>query len=262
MSSSRFVSVKRWRVLTQIYDLITWCFSSILDVVRCKSGKLVHKACHKLLSVSWWLLRSNARTGNWSCWTESLESVQAATTSSVLGTSTRTSLLIANHASPISNARSSCNNKIWLTWARRWNYSMRPVVLLRRTTIQTIRLREITLTIFGFDKRRSLWHALWRSFSTLAAPVRRGWRENITESSVCSRQQSPTLDTVKAVAPLNEVLGTPHVKVSEPLVVVKNCGVHVGSKNKTSTIEDEFHFQFVELWSLWPIRSQLNKLPT
>ncbi len=128
----------------------------------------------------WWLLRSCARTGNSPWWTESHESSRAATTSFVVGTSTRTCLLIAKHASLMSNGRSSCSDGTWLSPARQSNYLMRPLVLLRRPMRQAIRLRGITLTILGCHTRRSSWHALWTSFPTSTAPVRRGWRETTT----------------------------------------------------------------------------------
>jgi hypothetical protein len=100
--------------------------------------------------------------------------------SSIVGTSTRTCLLIARHASPMLSGRSSCNDGTWLSPTCQSNYPMRPLVLLRRRTRQAIWLREITLTILGCHTRRSSWHALWMSFPTLAMLVRRGWRETTT----------------------------------------------------------------------------------
>jgi hypothetical protein len=128
----------------------------------------------------WWFLRSCAWTRNQPWWTESHESSRVATTSFVVGTSTRTCLLIAKHISPMSSGMSSCSDGTWLSPARRSNYSMRPLVLLRRPMRQAIRLRGITLTILGCHTRRSSWHALWMSFPTSAAPIHRGWRETTT----------------------------------------------------------------------------------
>jgi hypothetical protein len=48
------------------------------------------------------------------------------------------------------------------------------------------------------------------------------------------------------IARLNQVLDTPDVQVQEPLVVVKKCSRPAGSKNKTSTTRDKFHFEYVE----------------
>jgi hypothetical protein len=48
------------------------------------------------------------------------------------------------------------------------------------------------------------------------------------------------------IARLNHVLDTPDVQVQEPLVVVKKRGTPTSSKNKTSTIRDKSHFEYVE----------------
>jgi len=48
------------------------------------------------------------------------------------------------------------------------------------------------------------------------------------------------------IAHLNQVMGTPDVQVQKPLVVVKKRGRPTGSKNKTSTTKDKFHFEYVE----------------
>jgi hypothetical protein len=45
------------------------------------------------------------------------------------------------------------------------------------------------------------------------------------------------------IARLNQVLDTPDVQVQEPLVVVKKRSRPAGSKNKTSTTRDKFHFE-------------------
>jgi hypothetical protein len=48
------------------------------------------------------------------------------------------------------------------------------------------------------------------------------------------------------IAHLNQVLDTLNVQVQEPLAVVKKRGRPTGSKNKTSTTKDKFHFEYVE----------------
>jgi hypothetical protein len=48
------------------------------------------------------------------------------------------------------------------------------------------------------------------------------------------------------IARLNQVLDTPDVQVQEPLVVVKKHGKPAGSKNKTNTTRNKFHFEYVE----------------
>ncbi len=153
----------------------TWRSTLALPSCTRKTRRHTLGLCSSFLR--WWLLRSCARIGNWPWWTESHESSRVATTSFVVGTSTRTCLLIARHASSMSSGRSSCSDGTWLSQARRSNYSMWPLVFLRRPMRQAIRLRGITLTIFGCHTRRSSWHALWTSFPTSATPIRRGWRE-------------------------------------------------------------------------------------
>jgi len=48
------------------------------------------------------------------------------------------------------------------------------------------------------------------------------------------------------IACLNQILNTPDVQVQEPLVAVKKHGRLAGSKNKTSTTRDKFHFEYME----------------